>query len=89
MKFLYSIFPCKIFGRHPTSTETFIILDGRVRYARKNSEYISYENQDVLIKPALASQKAPVHGFFSHENGEPAVSYGFDNYINRFKTTVL
>ena len=64
----------------PTSTETFIILDGNVRYARKNSEYISYKNQDVLIKAALASRKAPVHGLFSHENGEPAVSYGIYHF---------
>ena len=64
----------------PTNTETFIILDGKVRYARINSNYISYSDQGVMIKAALASQKAPVHSQFFHENGEPAVSYGFENF---------
>ena len=64
----------------PSSTETFIILDGIVRYSSKNSEYISYRDQDVLVTAALASQKAPVQKVHYYDTGEENVSYGFDNF---------
>jgi len=64
----------------PTSTETFIILDGIVRYSSKNSEYISYRDQDVLVVDAIASQNSPVRKVHYYETGEKNVSYSFDNF---------